>query len=405
MSCATKVTHALCTFLAGALLLGCTGGREPDHSHVPGVVIAHSPAASGIYLGSPSLAILPSGDYVASLDYFGPGTMMNTNCIFRSSDRGRTWKKLTEITGQFWSTLFVHEGVLYVMGTSRRYGSVVIRRSSDGGERWTTPRDGATGLLRPDSMYHCAPVPVLRHGGRLWRAFEKQEGQWPSGFVAVVLSALEEADLLDEKSWTESSGLAWGGWEPYEGWLEGNVVRTRGGELVNILRVHDRVWGGRAALMSISEDGTRLSFDPLTGFIEFPGGCKKFTIRWDQTSNSYWSLTNWVHPADEGGDVERTRNTLALISSPDLRHWVLRSIILRSADVQNTGFQYVDWLIEGDDIIAVSRTAYEDGLGGAHNAHDANYLTFHRIKQFRLRDDLVAHDEHDGRTEEPRPRL
>ena len=26
---------------------------------------------------------------------------------------------------------------------------------------------------------------------------------------------------------------------------------------------------------------------------------------------------------------------------------------------------------------------YDDGLGGAHNAHDANYITFHRIYGFR----------------------
>jgi len=29
------------------------------------------------------------------------------------------------------------------------------------------------------------------------------------------------------------------------------------------------------------------------------------------------------------------------------------------------------------------RTAYDDGGGGAHNAHDANYLTFHRFRNFR----------------------
>ena len=39
--------------------------------------------------------------------------------------------------------------------------------------------------------------------------------------------------------------------------------------------------------------------------------------------------------------------------------------------------------IDGDDIIAVSRTAYDDGFGGAHRAHDANYMTFHRIRNFR----------------------
>ena len=32
---------------------------------------------------------------------------------------------------------------------------------------------------------------------------------------------------------------------------------------------------------------------------------------------------------------------------------------------------------------AVARTAYDDGLGGAPNAHDANYLTFHRVANFR----------------------
>jgi len=37
------------------------------------------------------------------------------------------------------------------------------------------------------------------------------------------------------------------------------------------------------------------------------------------------------------------------------------------------------------DIIAACRTAYDDGLGGANNYHDANFLTFHRIVNFRLK--------------------
>lgn len=39
---------------------------------VPGVIIDHSPASSGRYVGSPSLAVLPDGTYVASHDFFGP---------------------------------------------------------------------------------------------------------------------------------------------------------------------------------------------------------------------------------------------------------------------------------------------------------------------------------------------
>jgi hypothetical protein len=43
----------------------------------------------------------------------------------------------------------------------------------------------------------------------------------------------------------------------------------------------------------------------------------------------------------------------------------------------------VDWQYDGEDLIAVCRTAYDDGQGGARNNHDANFLTFHRWKNFR----------------------
>ena len=44
-----------------------------------------------------------------------------------------------------------------------------------------------------------------------------------------------------------------------------------------------------------------------------------------------------------------------------------------------TGFQYPDWLISGDDIYYICRTSYR----GSHNAHDANRITFHVLKNFR----------------------
>ena len=36
-----------------------------------------------------------------------------------------------------------------------------------------------------------------------------------------------------------------------------------------------------------------------------------------------------------------------------------------------------------DDLLVASRTAFDDGLGGARRAHDANFLTFHRFEKFR----------------------
>jgi hypothetical protein len=49
----------------------------------------------------------------------------------------------------------------------------------------------------------------------------------------------------------------------------------------------------------------------------------------------------------------------------------------------NPGFQYADWLFDGDDLIAVVRTAFDDADGGADSFHNANFLTFHRIRNFR----------------------
>jgi hypothetical protein len=165
-------------------------------------------------------------------------------------------------------------------------------------------------------------------------------------------------------------------------WLEGNVVVTPSGELVDILRVQTRSPNEKAAIVRLSPDGRKASFDPATGFVDFPGGAKKFAIRHDPGSGRYWSLATIVaerHRAENPGAI---RNTLALTCSTNLLNWEVRCVLLYHPEVKAHGFQYVDWLFDGPDIIAVCRTAYDDGQGGAHNNHDANYLTFHRFANF-----------------------
>jgi len=359
---------------------------------VPGVVIDHSPAASRAYIGSPSLAVLTNGDYVASHDFFGPGSSNDRTAVFRSRDRGASWQKLAQLEGQWWSTIFLHHGALYILGTSRENGDVVIRRSSDGGASWTTPADRTTGLLRAGGQYHCAPVPVVVHGGRLWRGFERRDPPkgWGTTFCAGMLSVPADADLLDAANWTSGTFLPgntnWLGGS-FGGWLEGNAVVTREGKMLDILRVDTTDCPEKAALVSVSADGRAASFDPQGGFINFPGGAKKFTIRYDAKSDRYWSLPTVAPWQIQQGKAKPAsfRNVLALTCSADLIHWSVRCILLHHPDTAAHGFQYVDWLFDEDDLIAVCRTAYDDGLGGAHNAHDANFLTFHRITNFRAK--------------------
>ncbi|HUE74354.1 MAG TPA: hypothetical protein VMP01_25960, partial [Pirellulaceae bacterium] len=156
------------------------------------------------------------------------------------------------------------------------------------------------------------------------------------------------------------------------------------GKIVNILRADSRNPEEKAAVIAVSDDGTQQSFDPAAGFVPFPGGAKKFSIRFDPQSKRYWTLCNWVPPEQRNDRPAQTRNTLALFSSADLKSWELARVILNHEDRIHHGFQYVDWLLDGDDLIAVVRTAFDEPDGTqAHNQHDANYLTFHRIEKFR----------------------
>ena len=358
----------------------------------PGVIISHIPAGNGgLYIGSPSICILPNGDYVASHDEFGTQSAEMHRAVthvFRSSDRGVTWEKISVIHGLFWSNLFVHNGALYNMGTSRNHGNLVIRKSTDGGRTWTNPYHAKNGLLL-EGEYGTAPMPVLIHNGRIWRSVEyatAPELGWQR-YSAMVISAPVNADLLDAKNWRKS---AFQTYDPayldgkFEGWIEGNVVVSPEGKLLNILRV--AVPAGveeYAAVVEISKNGKKTSFDPATGFMKFPGGAKKFTIRYDAQTKRYWTIHNPVAPQFKDLNPGQVRNTLALSSSADLRIWQMHEILLSHPDWERHGFQYIDWQFEGDDIIFVSRTAFDDATGGAKNNHDANYLTFHRIKEFR----------------------
>jgi len=361
-------------------------GKSPlpsDPGPVPGVVIDYLAPALHDYVGSPSIAILPNGRYVASHDIFGDGPRSKgpRTLVFESADSGRTWRQLAELIPQFWSSLFVHRGQLYIIGIGR--GDIIIRRSADGGKTWSNPKDKSTGLLAK-GRFHCAPVPVVVHKGRIWRGFEVDQGHYR--WQAFVMSAPAGSDLLNADNWLMSDKLMVDKRANIFKWLEGNVVVTPDGNIVDILRTQKPP--ARAAMIHISEDGMKLTFDPVRDMISFPGGAKKFTIRYDKASGKYWSLVNIItDPGKLEEPPQDHRNTLALTCSEDLRTWEVRKIVLSFRQGQHLtrknnkfGFQYVDWLIDHDDIIFVSRTAWG---WDTPRSHDANYLTFHRIKNFR----------------------
>ncbi|MBN2296669.1 MAG: DNRLRE domain-containing protein [Pirellulales bacterium] len=375
------------------------GYTAPGDSATPWLSqVAQSSNPESLYFGSPSLVRAPNGDLLASHDYFGSAAPSGTTAIYRSTDDGQTWSQSgSDVSGAYWSNLFVHDGSVYLMGVDHSYGDVVIRRSDNNGLTWTTPSDNYSGILIDASAtgtkWHCAPVTMAVKDGRIYRAFENNPTKtWPAGFEAVVMSADIDSDLLRADSWTISNKLAFDGdaWGPLigntsnPGWLEGNVIESPGGEIWNIIRVHAKPNVDTAAILKLDTDTMTLSFDPddpQGGFIDFPGGGHKFTIRRDPMTGRYLSLVNNNTDPSEPWQ----RNVLSLISSADLIDWEIHQTLLvddheTSWDdsIDLTGFQYVDWQFDGDDIIYLSRTSYD----GAHDYHDANRMTFHRIENY-----------------------
>lgn len=364
--------------------------------------VKYQPERSKTFLGSPSILRLPDGVLLASHDYFGlrGGAPRNheseesLTSIYRSEDDGVSWVNVNHIMNCYWSNLFLHEGSIFILGTSQQYGSIVIRRSDDGGFTWTHPVDDKTGLLFKGGVfhdapnYHCAPMPVLEHNGRLYRAFEDcTEPVNKRIFLSLVISVPIDADLLDASNWTMSNKLPldldtmpshWGDAGNTE-WIEGNVVVAPDGDLCNILRL-SRPLVDRAAIVKIEDGGKTVTFDPATGFIDFPGGGTKFTIRHDPQTNLYLSLVN------NYTDFPHQRNFLSLSVSEDLINWRVIKTLMKDESgltpedsARLTGFQYVDWQFDGDDIIYLVRTAYR----GAVRGHDSNRIIYRKLKGFR----------------------
>lgn len=244
--------------------------------------------------------------------------------------------------------------------------------------------------------FHKAVIPVIEHAGRLWVAFDTPRNA-ETGFGIAVASADAESDIMDEKNWVLSApflyydkswpGTVEGVW-PYM-MEEANAVVGVDGEVYVIARYNSVNYS--AEFIKPEDDGLKvviaradkdhperpLEFVKMSHFV---GGLSKFTINYDNKEKKYYSLVSRAT-----GNMCCQRNILSLVSSEDLFSWRIERdcINLMDAnwyqDCQEAGVYYCDWLIDGDDIIAVCRTALHDCM----NYHNSNMMTFHRFKDFR----------------------
>ena len=340
---------------------------------------------SGNALCSPSLVRHPDGFLLASMDLFTGGAPQNLTLIFRSDDEGATWHYVSELMPCFWGRMFIHDGALYMLACSTEYGDLLIGRSDDGGRTFGTPTVLLRGAGRVNvAGVHKNPQPPVIYDGRIWETLEW--GAWAiGGHAAMVMSAPADSDLLDPESWLFSEPVpydpSWPGLPegPSAGNIEGTLTVDADGGLINIMRYDMRNMKpnhGLALVYRVNTDDPEAPLEYARP-MAFPANHSKFEVQLDEESGVYFSIASRIVSHEDA----YSRNLLSLMYSRDLEKWEVACDLLdyRHEDPRMVGFQYVDFTIEGDDILYLCRTA----INRARNFHDANYSTFHRIRNFR----------------------
>ena len=317
--------------------------------------------------------------------------------MYRSTDKGATWAKYGGFDSavnliENYTNLFVLEDTVFLFGVAANREGFRVSKSTDNGLTWTVPDKDTTGLLLT-GQYHTAQVPCIVSGGRVWRACETYNDDDASK-KPFVMSAPLGSNLLRADSWTRTNTVEatayYKGSDRISSLIEGNVVEAPDGSVVNLIRSNSMASSTYATIMHVTGT-TDLAFSAADDCVNMPGGGKKFTVRYDAQSGLYWSLTNphtegeFSHSGiySEGLQMSLRRNRLVLISSPDLRNWTEKAVVLEDPDPFFHGFQYADWVFDGNDLAVVVRAAFPEVRGLPVRQHDANKFIFVRVKNFR----------------------
>ena len=143
------------------------------------------------------------------------------------------------------------------------------------------------------------------------------------------------------------------------------------------------------AICDLVDDGKKLHLK-FTQFSSMPGGQHKFHIIYDDVSRLFWSPVNLATDSQNSqglahklwkmrwhSGMGNERRFLMLYYSLDALNWFQACCIAMSTKPLQS-FMYAAPLVDGDDMLILSRTSKN-----GRNQHDADLITFHRIRDFR----------------------
>lgn len=300
--------------------------------------------------------------------------------FYTSADSGATWEKQPQVHPFLCGKLFQFDDWLYYIGAGpARQDGVHIIHSTDEGRTWSDP----VCIFNDAPVYNPAGSTAV-HDGKLYICYgaANPDGEFNSSRSRTFVGCCPLDHLLSRDSWRFSKLLEFPSvpdclrshplpddCRPSH-WLEGNVVATPAG-----LRVfwRSRIDGYRSPSVSPVCAITPTDGVPDCDFLNFqflPGCWNHFHMFHDPVDDRHWMLSN---PSVQGLE----RRVLALHCSVDLRNWIWAANVVVFPGASQSA-NYVSPLIDGDDLLIISRTAWQSA-----NNHDNDLVTFHRVPNFR----------------------
>ncbi len=434
-----KLSFALCLLALHHPQLAAEAGAPIRPLAQQHVVVAESPSPMTTPLNSPAIITLPDGRLVASYTSDKRKGRSGTACqvMLTSDDHGKTWVERARSPARQ-GRLFLARNTLYYIATG---AGLPIQKSADRGETWSA----VSHLTDKKLAWYQTAANTWRANGSIYLVMERRKTRIEAWNVIermpILMRAKETADLLDPKSWTHASELAFADALPGSrendpatgffgipfypqtypnrnpitskrsfspaGWLEFHVVQITdpdhywhdpSGRTFHLFGRAHTGGTGYAAVCKVVEnsDGTMTtSLEKVPSgktilFLPFPGGQMRFHVLYDAKTKLYWllstqatdSMTRADRLAPDRYDLAFSeRQRLVLHYSKNMIDWCFAGLVAK--EESNRGSRHYGCMdIDGDDLVIVSRS----GDKNAQSAHNGNLITFHRVKNFR---DLV----------------
>lgn len=389
--------------IAGIPLVQVQAQAKPlaqDHT-----IVFHNPNPE-FYVEGPGLVKLDDGTLLAVVPVVprqewseARRATRSVTHILRSSDGGKTWQPASDLP-YYSAAPWVHGGALYLFankgGTKSRNDDLLLLRSDDGGRAWSPPV-----TLFQGHFWNCHTGMVQRKDRNYWATDDLSLGKNRGPrLIAGDLSG----DPMDPKAWRLSEPV------PFPGvpdaltnpkfaalpsqYLEPNVIEVQGHlRVLATVKPKRQSTAGLCAMLDVEDDGVKFGLK-FTQFHPMPGGQLKFCILRDEVSQMFWATANlvvdsqgvfdWWTAGEKKGNVAyasgvggNDRRFLMLQYSLDGLNWFQAGCVAQAAKISQS-FMYARPVIDGNDLAIIARSSVN-----APNQHDADYATFHRVKDFR----------------------